>query len=193
MSEIDKALNLHESFPDRFPNVKNQNLLRLKAIFLKLEEYLLKKMPQQSTSYQGERIIEIFQEGACITYDNHSLVLNEIKKIFDVFLEVRGGNSKGAPNLEVFVKCIKRVFGESSEARCLAKAQSYRVHLTQTVAAKPMSSSGRGKYQDAGSGGRTLSYWCFAPSEAMRELANLKVRSILVTSGTLSPLESSGL
>jgi len=193
MSEIDKALNLHESFPDRFPNVKNQNLLRLKAIFLKLEEYLLKKMPQQSTSYQGERIIEIFQEGACITYDNHSLVLNEIKKIFDVFLEVRGGNSKGAPNLEVFVKCIKRVFGESSEARCLAKAQSYRVHLTQTVAAKPMSSSGRGKYQDAGSGGRTLSYWCFAPSEAMRELANLKVRSILVTSGTLSPLESYAL
>lgn len=191
MGEIDKALNLHESYPDRFPTMKTQNLLRLKAIFLKLEEYLLKKLPQQSTSYQGERMIEIFQQGASITYDNHSLVLGEIKKVFDVFLEVRGGNSKGAPNLELFTKCLKRVFGESSEARCIAKAQSYRVHLTATSSST--SSSFRGKHQDAGDGGRTLSYWCFAPSEAMRELENLKVRSILVTSGTLSPLESYAL
>lgn len=38
--------------------------------------------------------------------------------------------------------------------------------------------------------GRTVSYWCFAPSLAMEELANLNVRCILVTSGTLSPLPS---
>ena len=38
--------------------------------------------------------------------------------------------------------------------------------------------------------GRTVSYWCFAPSLAMEELANLNVRSIIVTSGTLSPLPS---
>eukprot|EP00536_Pseudo-nitzschia_multiseries_P009346 jgi/Psemu1/200477/e_gw1.258.22.1 len=197
MMEIDKALTLSESNPDRFMNVKPTNLLRLKATFLNLEEYLLKKLPQQSMSYQGERIMEIFEEGANVNYDNHALVLSEIKKIFDMFLEVRGGNSKGAPKLELFVQCVKRVFGEASEARCLAKAQSYRVHLTQTnIAASNMSttsSSNKGKYEKAGDGGRTLSYWCFAPSEAMRELANLNVRSILVTSGTLSPLESYAL
>jgi hypothetical protein len=38
--------------------------------------------------------------------------------------------------------------------------------------------------------GRTISYWCFAPSVAMEELSNLSVRSIIVTSGTLSPLPS---
>ena len=173
MKEIDKALNLHESFPERFP-IKTENLIRLKALFLKLEEYLLRELPQQSMSYKGERIIEIFGKGAKITYENHTLVLGEIKKVFEMFMEVRGSNSKGAPYLELFSKCLKRVFGEPNIERVRAKTGSYRVHLTST----------------AGEGGRTLSYWCFAPSEAMRELSSLGVRSILVTSGTLSPLES---
>ncbi len=190
MMEIDKALNLQETYPERFTALKTQNLLRLKAMFLRLEEYLLKKMPQQSMSYKGAKIMDIFQEGANITYDIHSLVLGEIRKIFDVFMEVRGSNSKGAPHLEMFCQCLKRVYGEPSEERCLAKAESYRVHLTATAPATP--SSKPNGYHHA-NGGRTLSYWCFAPSEAMRELAALNVRSILVTSGTLSPLESYAL
>ena len=36
----------------------------------------------------------------------------------------------------------------------------------------------------------TLSYWCFLPGIAMRELANLGVGTIIVTSGTLAPLAS---
>lgn len=34
----------------------------------------------------------------------------------------------------------------------------------------------------------TLSYWCFQPGLAMRNLQAMGVRSILLTSGTLSPL-----
>jgi len=202
MSEIDKALNLHESYPDRFENINVQNLVRLKAVFLNFEEHILKRLPQQATSYQGDKIMEIFEQGAQINFDNHQLVLREIKKILDMFMEIRGGNSNGAPKLELFVQCIKRVFGEQSEARCLAKTQSYRVHLSQSKKMAPSpalskssssSSSSKGRFKDSGDGGRTLSYWCFAPSEAMRELANLNIRSIIVTSGTLSPLESFAL
>lgn len=36
----------------------------------------------------------------------------------------------------------------------------------------------------------TLSYWCFNPGLAMEALADAKVRSIILTSGTLSPLGS---
>lgn len=36
----------------------------------------------------------------------------------------------------------------------------------------------------------TLSYWCFSPGQAMGALAEMKVRCILLTSGTLSPLTS---
>ena len=37
---------------------------------------------------------------------------------------------------------------------------------------------------------RTLSYWCFNPGHTMRELAEQGVRSIILTSGTLSPIDS---
>ncbi len=36
----------------------------------------------------------------------------------------------------------------------------------------------------------TLSYWCFEPGVAMAALCALKVRCILLTSGTLAPLDS---
>lgn len=41
-----------------------------------------------------------------------------------------------------------------------------------------------------GAGTPTLSYWCFEPGVAMKAIAALGVRSILLTSGTLSPLDS---
>ena len=37
---------------------------------------------------------------------------------------------------------------------------------------------------------RTLSYWCFSPGYAMTDLTAQGVRSIVLTSGTLSPLDS---
>lgn len=39
-------------------------------------------------------------------------------------------------------------------------------------------------------GDRTLSYWCFKPSVAMKCIQNLKLRCLLLTSGTLSPMDS---
>jgi regulator of telomere elongation helicase 1 len=194
MAEVDRAITYLEMDPDRFGHIRRDNLIRLKSLFMNLEEYVLRKLPVQPSAYVGEKMMDIFERGASINYTNHTLVLAEIKKLFDIFLELRGGNSRGAPRLEHFSQCLKRVFGESSEARCLAKAQSYRVHVTP-----PQAAAGAGQGQSSfgggggGGGGRTISYWCFAPSEAMRELADLNVRSILVTSGTLSPLDSYAL
>lgn len=38
--------------------------------------------------------------------------------------------------------------------------------------------------------GRTLSYWCFSPGHAMKDLMSYGVWTVVLTSGTLSPLES---
>lgn len=80
------------------------------------------------------------------------------------------------------VNCIKRAFGNGTQSHllALARAKSYRVHVTKVTR-----NNGGGF-----DGGRTISFWCFAPALAMRELSFLKVRSILITSGTLSPLPS---
>lgn len=38
--------------------------------------------------------------------------------------------------------------------------------------------------------GRMLSWWCFNPGLAMEEFSKMGVRSVILTSGTLAPLES---
>lgn len=40
------------------------------------------------------------------------------------------------------------------------------------------------------SAGRTVSYWCFSPAVAMSEFMSLGIRSLVLTSGTLSPMKS---
>lgn len=40
------------------------------------------------------------------------------------------------------------------------------------------------------SAGRTVSYWCFSPAVAMSDFMSLGVRSLVLTSGTLSPMKS---
>lgn len=179
--ETNRAIHYCENLPEQENKIKKDNVIRLKSIFLKLEEYILKL--DNKAAHRGEYMMDIFQKGCSITHANHEIFVLEVRKLVDIFLDVQGGtNSKGAPGLEHFVQCVKRVFGEATEARCLARAQSYRVYIT------PKASSNQNSGNN--STGRTVSYWCFAPSEAMRELANLNVRSILVTSGTLSPLDS---
>jgi regulator of telomere elongation helicase 1 len=176
LGEIQRAVGYLQTFGRNEASPKEENILKLKSIFLKFEEYVMNM--DIKSAYRGEFMMEIFQKGATITHDNHELFITEIRRLTDVFMEHGGSSSRGAPKLDHFLQCVKRVFGEPTEARCLAKAQSYRVHVTPKT---------------NGNAGRTVSYWCFAPSEAMRELANLNVRSILVTSGTLSPLESYAL
>lgn len=41
-----------------------------------------------------------------------------------------------------------------------------------------------------GSMERQLNYWCFSPGLAMTDLVNLRVRCVILASGTLAPLSS---
>jgi regulator of telomere elongation helicase 1 len=176
ISEVDRALNLYKNTPDLTDRFKVNDVLKLKSIFLHLEEFIL-NLPNQNT-YAGEYMMEIFSQGALIDHNNHQIFINQVRKLIEVMMDV-GGNARtnASPRLEHFIQCVKRVYGEASERRCLANAQAYRVHVTP-------------KLIGSNNAGRTVSYWCFAPSLAMQELANLNIRSFLITSGTLSPLPS---
>lgn len=177
--ECTKAANYVQAQPELKDRVNLDNLIRLKALFLNFEEYVLQKIRRDRNVFSGDFMMEIFKEGASINHANHAIFVNEVTKVSDLLMDMRSVSSKGPTKLEFFVSCIKRVFGEISEGRCLAKSKSYRVHVADKVAPS-----------NHGMKGRVISYWCFAPSLAMQELSNLNIRSIIVTSGTLSPLQS---
>jgi len=176
IGEITRVSNYVQAMPELADRISLDNIARLKALFMNLEEYMMQRIPEDRRVYSGEQMMEIFRDGMSINHANHAIFLNEVRKVDDITMEMRSGAAKGNPKLGAFTTCIKRVFGESSEARCLAKARAYRVHISPKE-----------------KNGRTISYWCFAPSLAMQELSDLKVRSIIVTSGTLSPLPSYSL
>lgn len=178
IAEVSKAINYMHAMSDTSFGVSLENLVRLKAVFLKFESYIMNLGDQ--TAFSGEFMMDLFEKGCLINFSNHEIFIDELRKVNDLLMDIRGtGATRGSPRLEHFVQCIKRVFSHNTEARCLAKAAFYRVH----VSPKPTQFN-------RNTVGRTISYWCFAPSLAMEELANLNVRSILVTSGTLSPLPS---
>ena len=196
--------------------LSKHNVLHLKSVLLKFEKYLVESIDSggrggdaNSSSHPGEYIFDIFQRGAGITHDNLQIFINFVKQVSDFIMEFKGGmagsrnSSSGTPKLDHFrecilwidndictnsftrihplctiVNCIKRAFGSGTHLLALARAKSYRVHVTKIT--------GGGGF----AGGRIISFWCFAPALAMRELTFLKVRSIIITSGTLSPLPS---
>lgn len=192
---MSRAIGYFQSGPetlglDNFgSSVKLENLVRLKGIFLHFENYLENQIPPTAGSFAGEYIFQIFAQGAKVNFQNHVIFLQFVRQVCEFIIEVRGSgvSSSGTPKLDRFSSCIKRIFGNGTmtEGQSIARARSYRVHIT----AKVIGSATRNDthYGNASAkvnihtsktnnNSRVLSYWCFAPALAMNELIDLKVR-----------------
>jgi len=211
--EVSRAIGYFQSGPETLglgsdgfgSNMKLENLVRLKGIFLQFENYLENQIPPTAGSFAGEYIFEIFAQGAKVNFQNHTIFLDFVRQVSVVIMEVRGTgvSSTGTPKLDHFSSCVKRIFGNGTmtEGQSIARARSYRVHITAKVAGSIRKDLHSGNTStkvgihtsNSSNSSRVLSYWCFAPALAMNELMDLKVRSIIVTSGTLSPLSSYSL
>ena len=189
VGEVQRALQYLQLNPDMGNEGLKDNMMRLKSIFLRMEQYLLDGISQPrsgqkvstdgAASHPGEFIFDLLKEGGGITHKNNGIFISFVREVSEFIMDFKGNTSSATPKMDHFVACIKKVFGTGTNLLALARSKSYRVHVSA-------------KSNDGGgfAGGRTISYWCFAPSLAMRELTFLNVRSILITSGTLSPLPS---
>ena len=111
--------------------------------------------------------------------------------------------------VHIHQKVTKRKAWTAGGSREQSSSSSRRLQLSNTGgvfhrAATGATSSKRGyddeEAQEEGDGGsassgsfshhRVLSYWCFNPGVSMASLADCGVRSFILTSGTLSPLDS---
>ncbi len=101
----------------------------------------------------------------------------------DITGALGGSRSAGVqePKLSFLGQCLAKVYKGRDLEGCQRLATDYSVFIKEEPNKTPTGVSGKK---------RVLNYWCFSPGVAMEELKRLGVRSILLTSGTLSPMEA---
>jgi regulator of telomere elongation helicase 1 len=124
VGEVQRALQYRELNPDSTTgggttNLKD-NMLRLKSIFLKLEQYLLDGISGNvranagssgESSHSGEFIFDIFREGAGITHANSGIFISFVRQVQDLIMEFKGSSSSsGTPRLDHFGEHWPRYF-----------------------------------------------------------------------------------
>ncbi|CAH1422593.1 unnamed protein product [Lactuca virosa] len=181
---VDLAVSRRDQSNDTSYNPDNFAIL--KALLLKLEKRISEVQidsKELGFTKPGPYIYELFGE-LNITHKTATKLIDTIEDA-TVLLEEDAKTSdpqktKGTVNrLESISDILKIIFKSDGND---AHAKYYRVHV-QEVEVKS-SDTFKGKAS------RIFSWWCFNPGVAMEEFAKRDVGSIILTSGTLSPMDS---
>jgi len=103
--------------------------------------------------------------------------------------DVLGGSATlhaSEPKLNIFAQAFDRIMRSAR-----SNIEDYKVYISE----ESTSNKGSSKYTNTLDNTnkqkkRVINFWCFCSGVALQELASLGVRSILLTSGTLSPMEA---
>ncbi|XP_073265919.1 regulator of telomere elongation helicase 1 homolog isoform X1 [Populus alba] len=176
---IDLSVTRREESNDKSWNPDNFAILR--ALLLKLEKRIA-EVPIESKELgftkPGPYIYELLAD-LNVTHDTASKIIDIIKDAAVLLEEDKQDKSKGTGcRLESISDFLQIIFREKNNSH----ANFYRVHVQE----------GEANAADVlkGKPSRTLSWWCFNPGISMQEFSRMGVRSIILTSGTLSPLDS---
>lgn len=183
------------------------SLAILKAILLEFEQLLDRQvLPENGDGLTrpGAFIFEILAE-CKIQQANKDMLLDLLDKSINLLFSDKdggeGGGGGGPPQrkqcaLDKFANAIRIIY-KGGETGCVRNAEFYRVHIhtrdpPATTTHRP---AAKGLFNDGGpskkaSVGRILSYWCFHPGISLRDLTNVGIRCMILTSGTLSPMNS---
>ncbi|TKY48148.1 Regulator of telomere elongation helicase 1 [Spatholobus suberectus] len=183
ISEAESCINLSIERRDK-SNDKSQNpddFAILRALLLKLEKHIA-EVPIESKELgytkPGPYIYELLAD-LNITHKTASKLISIIAVASTLLEEHNQQKSTGTVcRLDRISEILDIVFRDGRTAH----AKYYRVHVREVEAWAGNGSKGKVS--------RTLSWWCFNPGIAMEDFPMKGVRSIILTSGTLSPMES---
>ncbi|KAJ8553380.1 hypothetical protein K7X08_024058 [Anisodus acutangulus] len=183
---IDLSIARREMSSDKSCNPDNFAILR--ALLLKLEKKIAEvsiDSKELGFTKPGPYIYE-FLADLNITQKTANMLIDIIEEA-TVLLEedantTEGGKTNKAKStvcrLESMGDILQQIFRDDGNPH----AQYYRVHVQEV--------QGSGIDSFKGKASRTLSWWCFNPGIAMEQFSRLGVGSIILTSGTLSPMDS---
>ncbi|XP_051040427.1 regulator of telomere elongation helicase 1 isoform X1 [Phodopus roborovskii] len=177
-----------------------EDIAKLKMILLRLEGAIdAVQLPgdDKGVTKPGSYIFELFAE-AQITFQTKGCILESLDQIIQ-HLAGRTGVFTNTVGLQKLMDIIQIVFSVdppegSSGSLGLGISHSYKVHIhPEPSHRRAAQRSDAWNTTTSRKQGKVLSYWCFSPSHSMRELVCQGVRTLILTSGTLSPLSSFAL
>ncbi|KAM4610026.1 regulator of telomere elongation helicase 1 [Polymixia lowei] len=191
---VDQDFSLESSNSDLKPQL--DTIAKIKRILLDLEAIIdsYEVQSDKGITKPGSFIFELFQK-VHLTYDTKTSIFEAIEQITG-YLAGRPGIFWNTSGLQKLADIIQLVFcGEPQEGdkgtQMQSKAAQFKVHIHRDTShhkkkqPTDLWASSAPKKQ-----GNILSYWCFSPGFSMQDLVQQGVRSIILTSGTLSPLSS---
>ncbi|XP_026543846.1 regulator of telomere elongation helicase 1 [Notechis scutatus] len=194
---LDEAHNV----PGEHPSVTTFNFYPLflyaphKGILLQLES-AIDDVELSSTggfTEDGSYIFDLFAK-AQITFQTQNSLLESLEQIVQ-YLAGRSGIFTNTAGLHKFADVIQTVFnlGPSEGVPGREVSKHYKVHIRLDENKKWKPRTDLWNSLPMKKQGKILSYWCFSPGLSMQELVRQGVRSIILTSGTLSPLSTFAL
>ncbi|XP_076911660.1 regulator of telomere elongation helicase 1 homolog [Bidens hawaiensis] len=180
---VDIAVSRRDISNDKSYNPDNFAILR--ALLLKLEKRIA-EVPivskEMGFTKPGHYIYELLEE-LNITHKTANMLIDTVDEAMTLLEEDAktsdSQKTKGTVcRLESIGDILKIIFKEEGNAH----AKNYRVHVQEVEVNSPDTFKAKKS--------RIFSWWCFNPGVAMEEFAKRDVGSIILTSGTLSPMDS---
>nr|XP_042703324.1 regulator of telomere elongation helicase 1 isoform X3 [Chrysemys picta bellii] len=195
-NEIHAEFNME--FASSGLSMELEDIAKIKRILLQLENAIdAVQLPANGNGVtkEGSYIFDLFAE-AQITFQTKTSLLESLEQI-EQFLSGRTGIFTNTAGLHKLSDIIQIVFsidppeGTSSSMPVQSISKYYKVHIhMDTSNQKKKQRTDLWSSSVTKKEGKVLSYWCFSPGYSMHELVRQGVRTIILTSGTLSPLSS---
>ncbi|KAG7379812.1 hypothetical protein PHYPSEUDO_008108 [Phytophthora pseudosyringae] len=191
ISEVDtfiRGLSNNNIQLDAGSNLTLESTQTLRALFMEIDKGLNSFPLSTSGGFTkpGQYIFEFFEQFN-VNFETCPLVLSMIEEIIEV---AHGGDDsqRAASKLDTMLSFLGTIF--RSKEQHLQAAKNYRVHI-QEIRERP---SNAGRLFNSGRKNKTttrvFNYWCFHPGVAFREICANNVHNVILTSGTLSPLDT---
>lgn len=172
-------------------DIDKEDLARLKSLFIELEKLVgVLELPKNGDglSKPGSFMFELLSK-LNINFSTKDQVLEVLDKCNTLLLEDTRKFKGKHFALSKFSDALQVVFSKDARAD---PTKCFKVHIQLEA-----DSNKKKKNLDVwttgtkiSKQGRTLSYWCFSPGHAMKELVSYGLRSVVLTSGTLAPISS---
>lgn len=203
-----------------FGGVSKDTVIAAQRFVTKLKENMSKFVIPQGTNFlseSGDAIFRVFEEGQQFTNGSDRVeidtILGSFEEIVKLYLEDQYNRRSGKRSaFQTLVSALRTIYGMAEKeddetaddpSACYAKLldrnqkrkeliEKSRSFYRMVISEPAPTSYGKQQLSNTSTAGnvRTMAYWCFNPGVVMKDLISMGVRSIVLTSGTLSPMKS---